>query len=644
MKKLFFVIMLSVMITALFTETAHLCGLNFTFRAYLDKHFWQPIVKYEDSLAKAKAKKQRKKDAPIVKEKTGQAFAGYSTRPASEILQKVRKAYIAEDYDKAKRELHTAQNKKLSEKEEDELRLIDAKLDLRMAEKKDPCDRTLLVRSRAKLTTFLKTAQDPFWKSEARGWLARVELLLGNQAKAMKIYLDELEQETTAFSRASLISSLHMIFPYNGSSADLADHLEEYFDTPAHALFVVYLVTNPVQSNEAQRARTAGIARKVINSLQRHPELFKGTELSDRLALALMRASIYMGDTRTALTYARKISRTSRMAKTPEFIWTVGACHFLQREYEKAETPLLKVIRSKEANLWEVHRAAQGLIGVYQQLNRPVDQLRSAFLYEKTDDAIPPEPAEIERYMDLSGQAGSGWLLDLPYLLDVQLTDEALQEYLEHFEKEAKQIKYPRCCKRQRTAFQTVQYALAVRLARQEQYDEAASIYESLNARPRAKRMRYLADLYAKATDETLPAGEHQEARYQYAVFLEEHSTQVFYNDMIWKGFQTTAFLRGDRPGSQGFTRDERDRLLKMERKIQDEQDERWRAYRILSEIMEQAGYSELGRKAALKAIRCLAMINTDRFGRSEEIDQGKVKLKVWLREYRKQNTKDSQD
>ena len=67
--------------------------------------------------------------------------------------------------------------------------------------------------------------------------------------------------------------------------------------------------------------------------------------------------------------------------------------------------------------------------------------------------------------------------------------------------------------------------------------------------------MRVLIDLYAKAEDTTLPTEERLEAQYRYASFLEEHSTQVFFNDMIWKGYQTSTFLGGDGVESQGLTR-----------------------------------------------------------------------------------------
>src|SRR5208283_1813333 len=142
----------------------------------------------------------------------------------------------------------------------------------------------------------------------------------------------------------------------------LADHLEDYFDTPAHALFVVYIITNPICSEGKERATMAEVARNVIGSLQKHSELFNGSDQSESLALALMRASIYMGDTQSALLYSQKIPSGSKTAETPEFNWMVAVCRFLQKQYEEAEGPLLKVVRSRDATARELGAATRGLI------------------------------------------------------------------------------------------------------------------------------------------------------------------------------------------------------------------------------------------------------------------------------------------
>jgi hypothetical protein len=289
------------LIVCLFESTAHLCGPDMTFRAYLNGSFWQPFAKYEDSVVKAGPAKNRRDQVQAGNAVPQVAFAGFSKAPASDALSKVRKAYIAENYDEARAQLEEAARVDLSEGDREELRLIDAKLDLRIAENEDDKDCALLATAKQKLEAYVATSRSPALRSEARGWLARVHYLLREYPAAVKIYLDELASKETVFDKESLVASLHMIFPYNGSGARLADHLEEYFDTPAHALFVVYIVTNPVCSEGKERAAMAEAARNVIDALQRHSELFNGSDQSESLALAVMRASIYMGDTQSAL-------------------------------------------------------------------------------------------------------------------------------------------------------------------------------------------------------------------------------------------------------------------------------------------------------------------------------------------------------
>jgi hypothetical protein len=319
----------------------------------------------------------------------------------------------------------------------------------------------------------------------------------------------------------------------------------------------------------------------------------------------------------------------------------VAVCRFLQKQYAQAEGPLLKVVRSKDATPYELGAAARGLIGVYQKLGRGADQLHAAFLYEKTGGEYQMDPYGFERYSPCIPEWA--WLLDLPYILDVQLSDDELREYLQRYGKEARGITYrPR--PKKRTAFDTVEYELAVRFARHEKYGEAAGIYERLNAIPRAKRMRVLAGLYEKANDAASSPEVRLKAQYEYASFLEAHSTQVFFNDMVWGGFQTWTFTNGDEdefrgPMSaewQGITNEERDRFMKQERNIRDNQEERWRAYGILSSVVDRTGDLELGRQAATKAIRCLDLIAVHRFGRADEIDRDRANLIAWLRSHKR--------
>ena len=320
----------------------------------------------------------------------------------------------------------------------------------------------------------------------------------------------------------------------------------------------------------------------------------------------------------------------------------------MEREYDAAEAPLLKIINSKAATGREKNAAAQGLLGVYQKKGRGTDQLHAAFVYNQIEnmDMRAENLTEGGGYKDEIPYIGftywplGGWLFDLPYLLDVQLTDDELLNYIDRYAKVSRQINIE-TLRRKRTAYEMTKYALAVRYARQEKYQKAFEIYEQLGARPRAKRMKELIKLYDDATNTAFPVEKHLEAQYAYASFLEGHSTQVFFNDMLWRGFQTWSFLKDERDihsygyyprADQGFTREERESFQEKERKLRDEQEEKWRAYKILSGVMEQAGKSELGRLAARKAIRCLDLIQTGRFGRESEIDVAKRKLIRWIK------------
>jgi hypothetical protein len=79
------------------------------------------------------------------------------------------------------------------------------------------------------------------------------------------------------------------------------------------------------------------------------------------------------------------------------------------------------------------------------------------------------------------------------------------------------------------------------------------------------------------------------------------------------------------------LTRAERLELMGIERKLKDDQEERWRAYLILREIVQGTADTALKRKAAELAIRCLLGIN-ERFGRKEEIHKAEIDLSRWLR------------
>jgi hypothetical protein len=52
---------------------------------------------------------------------------------------------------------------------------------------------------------------------------------------------------------------------------------------------------------------------------------------------------------------------------------------------------------------------------------------------------------------------------------------------------------------------------------------------------------------------------------------------------------------------------------------------------------VEKAGHTDLGGRAAARALRCLRLIHTGRFGRAEEIKAADERLTKWKREYTQQ-------
>jgi len=171
-----------------------------------------------------------------------------------------------------------------------------------------------------------------------------------------------------------------------------------------------------------------------------------------------------------------------------------------------------------------------------------------------------------------------------------------------------------------------VQYSLAVRLARENRYQEAADIYASIHATRRVPRMRRLAALYEESNRADQTDRQRREARYQMAEFVSANPDRIYFNDALWGGVQRYALQAS---GESRLTAAERQALMERERKLKDDQEERWRAYLILRDVVRDEGRTTLGRKAASLAVRCLQGIS-DRFGRQAEIRKASGEL--WKR------------
>jgi hypothetical protein len=158
-------------------------------------------------------------------------------------------------------------------------------------------------------------------------------------------------------------------------------------------------------------------------------------------------------------------------------------------------------------------------------------------------------------------------------------------------------------------------------------------------SRHSSPKPRGRSSLYASTNDPGATPEQRLRASYDYAEFLSNNSERVFFNDWVWHHFQTWTFTP-DTDTREGFfgefnyralSTDEASQYRKRERQFRDEQEEYWRAYRIFNGIVEQAGHTDLGRKAATRALFCLRRISPERFDRRSEIRAADIRLNNWL-------------
>jgi len=247
-------------------------------------------------------------------------------------------------------------------------------------------------------------------------------------------------------------------------------------------MFAADLITNP-NSWELENPDSANtlneLVAELISRAEKEKTLFEGDSDGDALALMLMRAAIRAGAPAATVRYSQRVPESSAVRATPEYNWLVGAARFQQNEYEPAEKLFLNALQSNTADHRHKQFALNALIGVYAKLNRPVDQLWATF-----QSALLATEQDWEHYYEVSAAGLDGWSnLDIAHLLDVQLTDPELRQYLDRFPDAGKRL--PTIYPRERTPAELVRYALAVRHARREEYSEAASITKGYS-HPRA--------------------------------------------------------------------------------------------------------------------------------------------------------------
>jgi tetratricopeptide (TPR) repeat protein len=590
------------------------CAYDDSLRQYLDAHFWQPFSKHPRHF--------ERKDV----QRVSVPFAGMDSAAGASPLAKLRTAYqtipqpVSASFDVSTFQPAIAAAKadpSLTPKQCEEVDLIDAKIDMRSAQVEQP---ELLRGALKKFEVFLRTARSPEFISEARGWMAHIHYVLRDQTAAGKIYLDELNRNGSNLSRETLLNSLRMNYGYDGGQ-ELVDHLVEYFDTPEHAAFAIQIVTNPHWDRNREspsRAFQSDLRDPQLNSrieslLQKHADLLSTNTGANALALLAMRTELNLGDPAEALKIATKVPANATIRSDPDFQWMLASVYFLSREYAAAERPLLELFRSPRSSENQRAASAYALCGVYQKRKNAVEQIRfalwlhTAYRKKYMQVSYPSEIADMSVYW-----AVSGW--DLSLLLDAEAPIDALETFINQNPDVSDLL--------------LVQYSLAVRLARENRYGEAARIFESINANLHAARMQRLAALYEESNRAGLSDQHRQEAKFNLAEFISAHPNGIYYNDTAWLGFQRYALIGST---DSRFTRSERQKQMDLERKLKDEQEERWRAYLILRDVVRDAGNTELGRKAAALGVKCLRGIS-ERFGRAEEIRKADIALSRRLR------------
>ena len=112
--------------------------------------------------------------------------------------------------------------------------------------------------------------------------------------------------------------------------------------------------------------------------------------------------------------------------------------------------------------------------------------------------------------------------------------------------------------------------------------------------------------------------------------FIRGHPDGIYFKDALWGRLQRYA-LHGDI--NNRFTREEHQAQIDAERKLRDDQEDRRRAYLILRGVLQDAGKTDLGRKAAQLAIQCIRGISVERFGRQSDIRNADIELARCLRQ-----------
>lgn len=548
------------------------CPFDTTIRSYLSASFWMPFVQH----AALKVPPQKGNDTP---------FAGMIFSETKSPLQKLRDSYTVDGNPHALAAARESSG--LTPVERDEIELLDAKFDLR---------RDRLQEAKAKLQKFLKTAKTKTYRSEARGWLAHVHYRLGEQSAAGKIYLDELRDPYSNLNEEVLRNSLRMVYGYNGGRR-LREQIGDYFDSAYHASFALRVMTNPKVEYEDDEPIPY---ERVKQLLEKHAALLKTRDGADLLGALSMRVALRAGDPEAAL----RLAAVMPPSQDPEVLWMTGSARFLTKDFDGAAVALKSLRSAAKATKDQKAAAMLGLVGAYAKAGNRVEQIRWALELEEVR-------AREEIYSDWPTTANMGiyWAtsrFDKGFLLDVEAEVEDIQRFLD---------KYPKA-----PGANSARYALGVRLAREQRFDEAAAMYAQAGAPVRARRMRELAALAGK---------DSPESKLAFASYLNAHNERVYFNDQLWHYSQSHMYQGSE---DTRLDKEERARVLALERKLRDSQEELWHAQAVAREVYKDEQAPMAVRQEAARLVQnSVRRIASYRFGREEEIRKIDLEASRWL-------------
>jgi hypothetical protein len=343
--------------------------------------------------------------------------------------------------------------------------------------------------------------------------------------------------------------------------------------------FLLVAITKALNRNDVQ------LARPISELLRSRKSLLTHATLGEEFQLALLRASLLVGDLEYVSGWEAPRGSFGGKAAHAESLWIQASAAFLTGDMKLARARLEQMLAASSNDTILRFAALQALVAVHWRAG----DIPEAILRSRQAQALDVQG--FDRRI-LPRRFGSPWFetdwlgdkLDAFYLMEIVASDDDL-EGAGRLATEAGDAATARL----------IDFERGLRLARERRYAELASESSACDASARA----CLA----------------------YGAALMENADHVFFAGRFWEyGFQLIAPPECRRE-EKCVALPPREPLEAAERRLRDAQEERWHAYRVLEPIVQnETNGRELRYHAALLALRALDRIKPERFGREEEI------------------------